>query len=205
MSPQVRTTPRKRPRQDRARTTVEAILEATARLLVQRGFDQLTTNAVAEQAGVSIGSLYQYFPNKEALVADLIERHVEERRATMAAELGRVATLPAREATRLMIDSIMAAHRVNPELHRVLIEQVPRIGRLARLQELAQKTRDLLASILAARRKELAIDDPALAAFVLQSAIEGIFQRAVVYHPERMQDPRLREEVTRLVTSYLGV
>ena len=58
---QVKTTPRKRPRQARSKDTVEAILAATARVLVKQGFDGLTTNAVAEGAGVSIGSLYQYF------------------------------------------------------------------------------------------------------------------------------------------------
>ena len=71
MQRQVRTTPRKRPRQDRSKATVDSILDATARVLVRHGFDGLTSNAVAEIAGCSIGSLYQYFPNKEALVAAL--------------------------------------------------------------------------------------------------------------------------------------
>ena len=71
MQRQVRTTPRKRPRQERSKATVDTILEATARVLKKQGFDGLSTNAVAAQAGVSIGSLYQYFPNKEALVAKL--------------------------------------------------------------------------------------------------------------------------------------
>ncbi|HSD91041.1 MAG TPA: helix-turn-helix domain-containing protein, partial [Kofleriaceae bacterium] len=60
MQRQVRTTPRKRPRQERGKATVDSILQATARILVKRGFDGLTTNAVAAAAGVSIGSLYQY-------------------------------------------------------------------------------------------------------------------------------------------------
>ena len=64
MPAQVKTTPRKRPRQERAKATVETILEASARILVKRGFDGFTTNEVATAAGVSIGSLYQYFPNK---------------------------------------------------------------------------------------------------------------------------------------------
>src|SRR3954470_9305494 len=100
MPPQVRTTPRKRPRQARSRATVESVLEATARVLVKRGFDGLTTNLVAEAAGVSIGSLYQYFPNKAALVAALIEKHVEETTSLMLAELTRVAQLPMARAIR---------------------------------------------------------------------------------------------------------
>ena len=78
MQRQVRTTPRKRPSQERSRATVDTILDATARVLIHAGFDGLTTNAVATKAGVSIGSLYQYFPNKEAMVSALIERHMNE-------------------------------------------------------------------------------------------------------------------------------
>src|SRR6185369_17163863 len=104
MPPQVRTTPRKRPRQDRSRATVDSILEATARVLVKRGFDGLTTNLVAETAGVSVGSLYQYFPNKEALVSALIEKHVEDLTALCLAELTRVAHLPVGEAIRSVVE-----------------------------------------------------------------------------------------------------
>lgn len=70
--------PRKRPRQRRSEVTVEAILEATARILEERGLDSLTTNAVAELAGVSVGSLYQFFPNKTSLLAELIRRQRSE-------------------------------------------------------------------------------------------------------------------------------
>jgi AcrR family transcriptional regulator len=73
--------PRKRPRQTRSATTVAAILEAAAHILERDGFDALTTNAVAERAGVSIGSFYQYFPGKAALLAEL----VRSERATLAA------------------------------------------------------------------------------------------------------------------------
>src|SRR5580698_3008939 len=66
--------PRKAPTQRRATATVEAILEAAARILETQGLEGYTTNAVAERAGVSIGSLYQYFPNRDALTAALIER-----------------------------------------------------------------------------------------------------------------------------------
>src|SRR5262250_749285 len=90
----VRTTPRKRPRQARSRATVDSILEATARVLVKRSFDGLTTNLVAEAAGISIGSLYQYFPNKAALVGALIEKHVDDLTSLALSELTRVPQLP---------------------------------------------------------------------------------------------------------------
>jgi len=67
--------PRKTPRQERSRLTVDAILMAAAHILKTEGPERATTNRIAEKAGVSIGSLYQYFPNKEAIVALLRERH----------------------------------------------------------------------------------------------------------------------------------
>ena len=106
MQRQPRTTPRKRPRQARSKATVDTILEATARVLVKHGFDGLSTNAVAAGAGVSIGSLYQYFQNKEALVLALIERHMEEMNTAILAELTRVAKLPLAEAARCVVELI---------------------------------------------------------------------------------------------------
>jgi AcrR family transcriptional regulator len=205
MHRQVKTTPRKRPRQDRSRATVDSILAATARVLVKRGFDGLTTNAVADAAGVSIGSLYQYFPNKEALVAALIEQHVEQMNAAILSELTRVAQLPMVEAVRAVIELTIRAHSIEPELHRVLTEQVPRVGRMARLRELDGICHRMVAGILAARQDELAIRDPDTAAFVLVAAIEAITHRAALLAPERLRDPRLIDEAVALVTRYLGV
>ena len=74
----LQTNPRKSASQERSRSTVDALLEATARVLVKEGYDRASTNRIAEVAGVSIGSLYQYFPNKEALVAAVIDRHTEQ-------------------------------------------------------------------------------------------------------------------------------
>src|SRR5499426_3224118 len=145
---QVKTTPRKRPRQLRSRATVDSVLDATARVIVKYGFDGLTTNAVAEAAGVSIGSLYQYFPNKEALVAALIEKHIEDMNAALMSELARVAQLPMAQAVRAVIELTIRAHQVDSELHQVLTEQVPRVGRMARIRELDAICHRMVAGIL---------------------------------------------------------
>jgi len=205
MNTRLKTTPRKRPRQARSQATVDAILSATARVLVRAGYDELTTNAVATQAGVSIGSLYQYFPNKESLVAALIEQHIEQMNAAILAELARVAKLPIAEAARSVIELTIRAHAIEPELHQVLTEQVPRVGRLAKLRELDEISHRVISGLLHARKDELAIGDPDLVGFVLVSAIESIVHRAALLHPHRLRDPRLVDEATRLVTRYLGV
>ena len=205
MQRQVRTTPRKRPRQQRSKATVDTILEATARVLKKQGFDGLSTNAVAAQAGVSIGSLYQYFPNKEALVAKLIDRHMEDMNAAIFAELTRVAVMPIAQAARAVVELTIRAHSVDIDLHRVLTEQVPRIGKLARLRELDEICQRRVAGLLAARKGELAIADPDLAAFILVSTIEAVIHRAALLYPARLRDPRLVDETTLVVTRYLGV
>ena len=202
---QVKTTPRKRPRQTRSKETVETILAATARILIKLGFDGLTTNAVADQAGVSIGSLYQYFPNKQALVAALIERRLDEKNANTHSELARVAQQPFPQAVRTMIRVTIENYAASPELSRVLIEQVPRVGRMARIAELHQGTLRLVAALLEARKHELAVRDPEMAAFVLVASIEAIAQRAALFQPARLSDPALIDEATAMVTRYLGV
>src|SRR6516225_3163389 len=94
MPPRAHTLPRKNAMQTRSKATVDAILEATARILVKDGYDHASTNRVAEAAGVSIGSLYQYFPSKEALVAALIERHIEEMSQLVRDSMARLADAP---------------------------------------------------------------------------------------------------------------
>ncbi len=205
MTRQVRTTPRKHPRQERSKATVDTILEATARVLIKVGYDGLTTNGVAAAAGVSIGSLYQYFPNKESLVGALFERHMEDMNAAVLAELAAVAQLPMAAAVRRVIELTIRAHAIDPELHRMLTEQLPRVGRLAKLRENDALTHRMVAGILALRQRELAIRDPDLASYVIVSAIEAIIHRAALLDHARLRDPRLIDEATLLVTRYLGV
>jgi AcrR family transcriptional regulator len=196
---------RRKPLQRRSTQLVDAILEAAIRVLSTHGPRGFTTVRVAREAGVSVGSLYQYFPNKEALVAALIEHHVEAMNAAVLSELTRVARLPMVEAVRAVIELTIGAHAVEPELHRVLTEQVPRVGRLSRLLELEQICHRMVASVLAARKDELAIQDPDLTAYICCTAIEAIAHRSALLSPERLKDPRLIDEAVALVTRYLGV
>lgn len=126
--------------QERSRATVDALLEATARILVREGFDKASTNRIAEVAGVSVGSLYQYFPGKEALVAAVIERHQQEVVETVRGELAEVLSRPVDKAIPGLVAIAIRAHRVDPKLHRVLAEQIPRVGRSSSWKGSAAKT-----------------------------------------------------------------
>src|ERR1041384_213374 len=125
------TSPRRRPRQARAQATVEAIIKATARVLVDEGYDRASTNRIALAAGVSIGSLYQYFPSKEALVAALVENHLGRMREALDHGLLWQEPPGSRGArARLLVLGMMAAYRIDPQLHHVLCQEVPKIGEL---------------------------------------------------------------------------
>jgi Tetracyclin repressor-like, C-terminal domain len=144
-------------------------------------------------------------PWKEALVGALIEKHVDDLTSLCLAELTRVASLPVGEAIRSVVELMIRTHAMNPELHRVLSERVPRVGRMAKLREIEALVHRMVAGLLASRRAELAIDDPDLAAFVLVSAIEAITYRAALLFPELLRDPRLVDETCTMVRRYLGV
>src|SRR5262250_3259025 len=127
MTRKVQTNPRKSASQERSRSTVDALLEATARILIAEGYDRASTNRIAEVAGVSIGSLYQYFPSKEALVGAVIDRHMEQIGQVVRGVLVKLAASPIEVAAREFVSIAIEAHRVNPRLHAVLAEQIPRV------------------------------------------------------------------------------
>src|ERR1043165_2820078 len=116
------TSPRKHASQERSRATVDALIEATARILVRDGFDKASTNRIAEVAGVSVGSLYQYFPSKEALVVAVIERHNQAILQLVRRVLDGIARLPVEEAVRRVVAVAIEAHGIDPRLHYVLAE-----------------------------------------------------------------------------------
>src|SRR5689334_15837534 len=128
------TNPRKHASQRRSRATVDTLIEATARILVREGFDKASTNHIAARAGVSVGSLYQYFPSKEALVAAVIDRHQQELREVVRGALTEFAALPLEQAVRKLVTAGIEGHRVDPKLHRVLAEQIPRTGKLEKVE-----------------------------------------------------------------------
>src|SRR6478752_505802 len=97
------TKPRKNASQERSRATVDALVEATARILIREGFDKASTNRIAAVAGVSVGSLYQYFPGKEALVAAVIDRHNRQVMQAVQGELARALDLPLDVAVRKLV------------------------------------------------------------------------------------------------------
>jgi AcrR family transcriptional regulator len=200
------TKPRKIASQERSRATIDALVEATARILVKEGFDKASTNRIAELAGVSVGSLYQYFPSKEALVFAVVERHQQQIMQTVRGELAEVLALPVEKAVRKLVAVAVKAHRVDPKLHRVLAEQIPRVGKLEKLESFNRENYTVFRKYLESHRDELRVDDLELAAFVCVTAIEALTHNAVLHYSKMLSDQTMEaliNEGARLVTGYL--
>ena len=200
------TKPRKAASQGRSRATVEALVEATARVLVKEGFDRASTNRIAEAAGVSVGSLYQYFPSKEALVAAVIDRHQQEIMQAVQGELAEILAQPVEKAMRKLVAVAVKAHRVDPRLHRALAEQIPRVGKLEKLETFRSENYVLFRTYLERHRDELRVDDLELATFVCATSIEALTHNAVLHYSKVFSDEAMEaliDEGARLVTGYL--
>ncbi|WP_372783645.1 TetR/AcrR family transcriptional regulator [Phenylobacterium sp.] len=186
--------------------TVDALIEATARILIRDGFDKASTNRIAGEAGVSIGSLYQYYPNKEALVVAVIERHNRDLMAVARAALTKAAAEPLEVGVRRLVAAAIAAHRLDPNLHRVLAEQVPRTGALEGVEAFNQENYRLFHAYLEGHREEVRDLDLDLATFVCVNTIEALTHAAVLHRPDILSDQAvgtLGDEASRLVLGYL--
>jgi AcrR family transcriptional regulator len=199
------TNPRKSPSQERSKLTVDALVEATARVLVKEGYDNANTNKIAAVAGVSIGSLYQYFPGKEALMGAVIDRHTQQVMQVIRDALIKVAERPIEVAARQLVSVMIDGHRVNPKLHRV-VEQIPRTNRFESIEAIDRDAYTLVRTYLDTHRHELDITDLDVAAFICVTAVEALTHAAVLRRPDLLTDEkagRFVDEVTRLVVRYL--
>jgi AcrR family transcriptional regulator len=197
-----RLTPRKLPKQPRSEATVEAILEAATQIFELHGYAAGTTNRIAERAGVSIGSLYQYFPNKDAILVALVQRHLAESTAALQPHLERLSDGASfDDVLPDIVSAMVAMHALAPILHRVLFEETKLPPTLrAELNELEDRLVELAAAALADD-----VSDPRLSASLVISAIEGLTHRLVLSPPAGVTPQTIACEITKLVRAYIQI
>ncbi|MCL2715691.1 MAG: TetR/AcrR family transcriptional regulator [Alphaproteobacteria bacterium] len=191
---------RKIPRQARARQTVEYILEAAACILAERGLEGFTTNHIAERAGVNISSLYQYFPDKLAILEALRERHVAVPDQNYAVWLERSRDLPLEEIVRAIVDLAISMHASNPAMHKLFLEALPRQRRKADDHFEAERIAKMASMLLGHCRASL---NPEMMLFILRHALSRVLHEVVCERPEWLKDPVFREELVTLLVNYL--
>lgn len=192
-------------RQARAKHTVETILEGGARILAERGWAGFTTATVAARAGVSIGSLYEYFPNKEALRDAIVARHLDAgERLLSEAAAGLDMSVPPGPArseaiARALIDGFVRLHADDPALHRELSSVVPLLPKhRVRIEGLRERLIDLLAPLLTPD-----IARPHRTAMVIVDVIEALTHRWIVEDAPLPED-EMRAEIEAVVLGYLN-
>ncbi|MCB9685712.1 MAG: TetR/AcrR family transcriptional regulator [Alphaproteobacteria bacterium] len=193
--------PRKKATQPRAQETVRALREAAARILASEGPDRLTTNRVAEVAGVGIGSLYQYFPNKAAIVADLVEHRLTEDTALLGASALALAEAP--DPARALVDAVCDRQLEGAPLMAALLPLLSQLERDRTAREVTARLVEELGSALQATPERLAADlrEPEAlrtALFVVSRAIRWVTNEAIVERPDLLADEAFREELSRI-------
>lgn len=187
---------RRTPRQPRSEATVEAILEAAFQLLEQDGLEALTTNHIAERAGVSVGTLYQYFGGKQAILAELAQRRAQAARERIA-EL--VIARPELGAVRLIVRTLATAFEGSPATRRVLLDALLLDDGDAVIMRHHQS---FFASI--AGKTALGLDLSPEAGFVLTHAVVGLLRAATAEQELALDPDRLEDELVRLMESYIS-
>jgi AcrR family transcriptional regulator len=185
---------------------VRAILEASARVFAEEGFAAGTTNRIARKAGVSIGSLYEYFPNKGSILVALIEKHMADGLAQLDALLAETprGSEDLDAVLRRFVTALLAFHARNPELHRVLFEEAPHPPELhACLLQMEEKLAHALESRLRGS-VELAVRDSDVAAHLVVQVVEALTHRFVLHGIHELPDDVFVDEVVHLVRAYLG-
>ncbi|WP_421402051.1 TetR/AcrR family transcriptional regulator [Agrobacterium fabrum] len=193
---------RKEPRQERSKATVDAVIHAAARILSDQGWAGFTTNRVAETAGVSIGSLYQYFPDKISIVEAVRYRHLEDCLSVMKSVSQRRQSLA--KFVEELVTGMIAVHSIHPGLHKVLLDDAP--SHEGTNDPNSAFEREYLCLYAAAIAAHMAADskaDAKTAALIVSDAIDGIIHNAA--RRGELQSPKVRQEMISLVNAYLSL
>jgi AcrR family transcriptional regulator len=192
--------PKKTPRQDRSRATVEALLEATTDILAREGYAKLTTNRIAERAGVNIASLYQYFPGKQAILAELRRRHGDRERAGLRRVLAESRDGDFESTIRTLVSLGVAGHAREPKLHQALTEELPPL-RPRDVEEIDAPLFEAMRRFL--RGAGVDVRDLDLTLWMMSTVGGAVLHRAAVDRPGDLSSGAITEELVRLLCRYL--
>lgn len=205
---------RRRPSQKRSRETVDVVFEAALRELQRGDPTAVNVNRVAETAGVSIGSIYQYFPSKETLLSSLIAHYMRRRfeaimaliRAIQEEERATQTQVPLEEVMRRLVHGTIRLKQKGLPLEFALISWFARVGSLASLTELDREYTQAMAEALRTLQQppaRIRSVDPQLAARILMQSIRAILLTAILQEPGLVDSEALCDEVTKLAVGYL--
>lgn len=196
---------RRQPRQQRSRDMVVRIVAAARDVLVRDGYDAFSTNRVADRAEVSPGSLYQYFPDKAALIDVVTQQYVDQVAEDVAAALVERVAEVGPSMVRATADALLVALERDVGLLRVVWEDLPAVRNRDRRDALERRVREVLAAYLAVRLPPGSPRRPAPTAWVVVLAVEYLAVRFVLDPDPPLTRDELLEEIVAVGVGYLGV
>ncbi len=195
---------KKQPIQDRSRFTVDVIREAAAHILKEYGIENFTTNRVAERAGVSIGSLYQYFSSKEVLIAEVKREHFFELRQLFEQAYRKNRNQSLEVMARALIDASIEAHLLDLPLHRILSSDLSAFE-IKENDHSEESIHELIRKVLEDHKLELRANiDVSIASTILYKVIEETIHDTVIRDSNNMDNQTIADELYILVMSYLS-
>jgi AcrR family transcriptional regulator len=194
--------PRKTPVQARSSSTVSSIFEATIQVLEDVGLERLTTTRVAERAGVSVGTLYQYFPNKSALLAAVLERYlvVIVEAVEQACQGARGKTLP--EIAAALVNSFLDAKLGNPKASVVLYSVASEVDGAEIVMRMTQRSQIAICDVLATA-KGAKFNDLRSVSYMLSTAITGPVQGLLASGAPQAMTETVRQHLLVMTLAYL--
>lgn len=193
---------KKVPKQERSRFLFDSIIQAAQNFYSQT--HDISINKIAEKAGVSIGSLYQYFPNKDAIIDEIGRRTVGERIAEFEAHLEQVRNLPLEEAMDKLIDFVCNLYFKHPLLLKTVFTKFPGWKQTTGVQKYRDQVVDLFVNRLN-RTDQSALRSPnhKLTAFVMMTSVMSTIEAAVIRYPNDFSPAELKAELSALCRGYL--
>ncbi len=194
----IRTTPR----QARSEATVEAIFEASARILQRKGVAAFNTNAVAALAGVSVGTLYQYFPNKDAILIAMARKQLGKALEDVMSGLGSKRSAVDIEPARAAVRAVLKAFGERQRLRKVLIETLIARGMSEELSRPVELVAQAIMGRLSDGAHDVFSDISAVRLFILTRAVIGVIRAGVMEQSEFLDTQTLEDELVALAQSY---
>lgn len=204
--------PRKRPRQARSQMLVDAIQQACLLILEREGPEQLTTNRIASVAGVNIASVYRYFPNKEAVLAEVFERHIEQYTADARSRIGDIERLSHESLEETLsaiismeVDQRLALLRMEPEFYQLYQQS---LDFHQRIDELSVAMDNLpwdvwFTRLLSQHQHRLRPGNVEVLSHIARTALDGVLVTALSDVPEALDGETLKSEILALLLRYL--
>ena len=194
--------PRKSPVQARSAASVEAIIEATIQVLLKVGKERLTTTRVAERAGVSVGTLYQYFPNKSALLRAVLRRHFDQVVEAVEQACREQQGNTVEQMAVALITAFLNAKMREPQTSVALYAVSADVDGAKIVKQISVRSNQAIVAMLASAKKPLA-QDPQLVANMLQGAMSGLSRQLLESPNPEKHFVTLRDELIFLATAYL--